>query len=145
MDKKTLIGAGLLIVVIVVSLEWLRSGPSSDVSLEVIQRDIFISAAGTGDMKTVLEMLNQGVDINVHAPFGGPTALIVAARFGHVAIVEALLERGAEVNAEDDYGQTALYFAKKNSKTRVIELLEAAGGTSPPVEKVDAQPSMSDV
>ena len=145
MDKKTLIGAGLLIVVIVVSLEWLRSGPSSDVSPEVIQRDIFISADGTGDMKTVLEMLDQGVDINVHAPFGGPTALIVAARFGHVAIVEALLERGAEVNAEDDYGQTALYFAKKNSKTRVIELLEAAGGTSPPVEKVDAQPSMSDV
>ncbi len=145
MDKKTLIGAGLLIVVIAVSLEWLRSGPSSDVPPEVIQRDIFISAAGTGDMKTVLEMLDQGVDINVHAPFGGPTALIVAARFGHVAIVEVLLARGAEVNAEDNYGQTALYFAKKNSKTRVIELLEAAGGTSPPVEQVDAQPSMSDV
>lgn len=145
MDKKTLIAVGLLVVVLVVSLEWLRSGPSSDVPPEVIQRDTFISAAGTGDMKTILEMLDQGVDINVHAPFGGPTALIVAARFGHVAIVEVLLERGAEVNAEDDYGQTALYFAKKNSKTRVIELLEAAGGTSPPVEKVDAQPSMSDV
>ncbi len=145
MDKKMLIGVGLLIVVIVVSLEWLRSGPASDVSPEVIQRDIFIGAAGSGDMETMLEMLEQGVDINVHAPFGGPTALIVAARFGHIAIVEVLLERGAEVNAEDDYGQTALYFAKKNSKTRVIELLEAAGGTAPPVEQVDAQPSMSDV
>ena len=145
MDKKTLIAVGLLIMVIVVSLEWLRSGPSSDVSPEVIQRDIFIGSAGSGDMTTVLEMLEQGVDINVHASFGGPTALIVAARFGHVAIVEVLLERGAEVNAEDDYGQTALYFAKKNSKIKVVELLEAAGGTSPPVEKVDAQQPLSDV
>ncbi len=145
MDKKTLIAVGLLIMVIVVSLEWLRSGPSSDVPPEVIQRDIFIGSAGSGDMQTVLEMLEQGVDINVHASFGGPTALIVAARFGHVAIVEVLLERGAEVNAEDDYGQTALYFAKKNSKIKVVELLEAAGGTSPPVEKVDAQQPLSDV
>lgn len=145
MDKKTLIGVGLLAVVIIFSLEWLRSGPSSDVPPEVIQRDIFIGAAGSGDMQTMLEMLEQGVDINVHASFGGPTALIVAARFGHVAIVEALLAHGADVNAEDNYGQTALYFAKKNSKTRVIELLEAAGGTSPPVEPVDTQPAMSDV
>ncbi len=144
MDKRTLIGVGLLVVVIIVSLEWLRSGPSPDVPPEVLQQD-FIGAAGSGDMKTMLAMLEQGVDINVHAPFGGPTALIVAARFGHVAIVEALLERGAEVNAEDDYGQTALYFAKKNSKTRVIELLEAAGGTSPPVEQVDTQQPLSDV
>ena len=145
MDKKTLIAVGLLAVVIIVSLEWLRSGPSSDVPPEVIQRDVFIGAAGSGDMQTMLEMLEQGVDINVHASFGGPTALIVAARFGHVAIVEALLAHGADVNAEDNYGQTALYFAKKNSKTRVIELLEAAGGTSPPVEPVDTQPAMSDV
>lgn len=145
MDKRTLIGVGLLAVVIIVSLEWLRSGPSSDVPPEVIQRDVFIGAAGSGDMQTMLEMLEQGVDINVHASFGGPTALIVAARFGHVAIVEALLAHGADVNAEDNYGQTALYFARKNSKTRVIELLEAAGGTSPPVEPVDTQPAMSDV
>ena len=145
MDKRTLIAVGLLAVVIIVSLEWLRSGPSSDVPPEVIQRDVFIGAAGSGDMQTMLEMLEQGVDINVHASFGGPTALIVAARFGHVAIVEALLAHGADVNAEDNYGQTALYFARKNSKTRVIELLEAAGGTSPPVEPVDTQPAMSDV
>ena len=145
MDKRTLIAVGLLAVVIIFSLEWLRSGPSSDVPPEVIQRDIFIGAAGSGDMQTMLEMLEQGVDINVHASFGGPTALIVAARFGHVAIVEALLAHGADVNAEDNYGQTALYFARKNSKTRVIELLEAAGGTSPPVEPVDTQPAMSDV
>lgn len=145
MDKKMLIAVGLLIAVIVFSLEWLRSRPSSGVPQEVIQQDIFIGSAGSGDMKTMLEMLEQGVDINTHAPFGGPTALIVAARLGHIDIVEMLLARGAEVNAEDDYGQTALYFAKKNSKMRIVELLEAAGGTSPPVEKVDSPQPLSDV
>ena len=53
MDKKTLIAVGLLVVVIVVSLEWLRSGPSSDVPPEVLQRDVFIGSAGSGDMKTM--------------------------------------------------------------------------------------------
>ncbi len=145
MDKKMLIAVGLLIVVIVFSLEWLRSGSSSDVPPEVIEWDIFIGSAGLGDMRTVMDMLEQGVDINAHSPFGGPTALIVAARLGHIDIVEMLLARGADVNAEDDYGQTALYFAKKNSKAKVVEMLEAAGGTSPPVEAVDARQPASDV
>ena len=145
MDRRTLIAVGLLIVVVVFSLEWLRSRPSSEVPPEVMHRDIFVGSAGSGDMQTMLEMLEQGVDINVHAPFGGPTALIVAARFGHIDIVETLLARGANVNAEDDYGQTALYFAKKNSKTEIIEMLEAAGGTSPPVKAVDARQPLSDV
>ncbi len=145
MDKKMLIAVGLLIVVIVFSLEWLRSGSSPDVPPEVMQQDIFIGSAGSGDMKTMVDMLEHGVDINARSLFGGPTALIVAARYGHIEIVKTLLARGAEVNAEDHYGQTALYFAKKNSKIKVIEMLEAAGGTSPPVKKVDTPQPLSDV
>ena len=79
MDKRTLIGVGLLVVVIVFSLEWLRSGPSDDIPPEELHRDIFIESAGLGDMETMLAMLELGVDINVHGVFGGPTALIVAA------------------------------------------------------------------
>ena len=74
-----------------------------------------------------MEMLDNGADINVHNQVFGHTALIVAARFGYIKIVQALLDRGAEVNAEDNYGHTALYWAIKNKKAAVVELLEAAG------------------
>ncbi len=145
MDKRTLIGIGLLVVVIVFSLEWLRSGPSLEIPPEVLQQDIFIESAGLGDATTMLEMIEHGVDINGHNPVFGHTALIVASRFGHYKIVQTLLDRGAEVNAEDDYGFTALYWAKKNHKDKVIELLESAGGTSPAVKGEGEEPPVSDV
>ncbi len=145
MDKRTLIALGLLVVVIVFSLEWLRAGPTLEIPPEVLQQDIFIESAGLGDATTMLEMIEHGVDINGHNPVFGHTALIVASRFGHRKIVQSLLDRGAEVNAEDDYGYTALYWAKKNHKGEVIEMLEAAGGTSPAVEGDGARPAVSDV
>ena len=37
----------------------------------------------------------------------GATPLILAARAGNTALVDALLERGADPNAEDGFGQTA--------------------------------------
>ena len=144
MDKKTWVAVGLLIVVVVFSLEWLRSGPSPDDVQESV-RDLFIGSAGSGDLQTVQELLDDGVDVNVHGSFGGPTALIVAARLGHVDIVKTLLAHGAEVNAEDDYGQTALYFAKKNNRARIVAILEAAGGTSPPLDPLDTGGPLSDV
>ena len=103
MDKKTLIGVGLLVVVIVFSLEWLRSGPTLEIPAEVLQQDIFIESAGLGDATTMLEMIEHGVDINGHNPVFGHTALIVASRFGHRKIVQSLLDRGAEVNADDAF------------------------------------------
>ena len=145
MDKRTLIGIGLLIVVIVFSLEWLRSGPSLEIPPEVLQQDIFIESAGLGDATTMLEMIEYGVDINGHNRVFGHTALIVASRFGHYKIVQTLLDRGAEINAEDDYSFTALYWAKKNNQDKVIELLESSGGTSPAVEGEGVKQPASDV
>ena len=140
MDKKNMIAVGLLIAVIVFSLEWLRSGPSFQVSSQVPDEapweDSFIVATGEANLPAMMEMLDNGADINVHNQVFGHTALIVAARFGYIKIVQALLDRGAEMNAEDNYGHTALYWAIKNKKAAVVELLEAAGETAPSVEEV---------
>ena len=68
MDIKTLIGVGLLVVVIVFSLEWLRAGPTLEIPPDVLQQDIFIESAGLGDATTMLKMIEQGVDINGHNP-----------------------------------------------------------------------------
>lgn len=54
--------------------------------------------------------------------------LIEAARTGDAAAVEALLAKGADVNAKDDRtGGTALMFAALEGHTDVVRLLVAAG------------------
>lgn len=53
----------------------------------------------------------------------GATALYHASRSGKLAVVELLLERGAEVNKEDIKGRTALFKARAGGFDEVVELL----------------------
>ena len=58
-------------------------------------------------------------------PLGGP--LIDAAQRGDVEAVESLLEEGADVNAAQGDGMTALHWAAERGHAAVAELLIAAG------------------
>ena len=44
--------------------------------------------------------------------------------YGHAAIVELLLAAGAEVNAKNESGWTALHYAASNGHASVVELIE---------------------
>jgi ankyrin repeat protein len=46
-----------------------------------------------------------------------------ATRFGHLPIVEKLLDGGAKVNAKDEYGNTSLFFATYGGHLPVVEKL----------------------
>jgi Ankyrin repeats (many copies) len=64
----------------------------------------------------------------------GLTALIRASLLGHLDVVQALIAKGANVNAKDDRGLTAL-MATTNAKIRAV-LVEAGAipwGNHPPV------------
>ncbi|KAI1408750.1 ankyrin repeat-containing domain protein [Hypoxylon sp. FL1857] len=50
-------------------------------------------------------------------------SLIYAARYGYCDIVTTLLDAGADINFQDDYGNTALQFSCWNSHSRVTQLL----------------------
>jgi ankyrin repeat protein len=74
---------------------------------------------------------------NVNAHFGLPnrTALQQAAEAGHLEIVSHLIQAGAEVNARNKFGRTALFHAMHRSHAnpettgRVIALLVSKGAT----------------
>ena len=53
--------------------------------------------------------------------------LIVAAFLGRTGAVQILLERGADVNAEDKGGRTALSLAKSFGRSNIVEMLVNAG------------------
>ncbi len=67
------------------------------------------SAAGKTDILSVL--LNHNADTIHLLDYGRQTALHYAARHGRQDVVKLLVEKGAEVEAQNDNGQTALHCA----------------------------------
>jgi hypothetical protein len=57
----------------------------------------------------------------------------MASRKGHLQVVRRLLEGGAETDAKDSYGNTALHAASRNGHLEIVELLLSKGA------KVDAK------
>jgi hypothetical protein len=53
-----------------------------------------------------------------------------AAAAGHLDVVRALLQGGAELNVMTDKGATALKFAEDNGHPDVVEFLKSAGGVT---------------
>ena len=57
----------------------------------------------------------------------GQTPLSQAAEMGHQAVVELLLQRGAQIEARNEYGQTPLSWAARMGHRAVVELLLQRG------------------
>ena len=71
----------------------------------------------------VNEALEAGAPVDAKDS-GGRTALIFAARFGYMDTVQALIDKGADVNAKGtEYGTTALRWAALEGHTEVVKVL----------------------
>ena len=86
-----------------------------------------VAAAADQDREGVLALLGEGVDVSVARP-DGATALLWAAHWDDIDLVERLLQAGADVNAADDHGVTPLERAAENASVVMVEMLLAAGG-----------------
>jgi uncharacterized protein len=82
----------------------------------------WLAASKIGDLQTLQQLLDKGVDINAHSQ-QGQTALMLAASERLAPVAEFLIQRGAEVNLRNDYGLTALMVASMNDSTEIVELL----------------------
>ena len=67
--------------------------------------------------------VGEGRRCQCSVPIVGTRALIVAAAHGHTDTVQALLDAGADVNAEDFTGWTALHAAAFNGDPEIVQLL----------------------
>jgi ankyrin repeat protein len=74
-------------------------------------------------IRTIAE---EGVDVNVYADANGESSLYRATRFGRVAVVQGLLELGADVGRTAN-GTTCLCVAARNGHLAMLELLVKKG------------------
>ena len=71
----------------------------------------------------IVKYLVKGADINAKQN-NGFTALMLASQSGHFEIVKFLVENGANVNARNEVGRTALYLAQTD---KIEQYLKSKG------------------
>ena len=85
---------------------------------------VFDMAITYNNIFTVKYLIKRGIDINATNRRSGFTALMAAACYGRVEIVQILLECGVDQKAKDLKGFTAIDFARKMNKKSVLALLD---------------------
>lgn len=82
---------------------------------------IFV-AARNGDAKGVTSALNDGEEINALND-SGLTALMIAARWGHINVARLLLEAGASPSIKSKFGQLPAEIADRYNHNEISELI----------------------
>ena len=77
-----------------------------------------------GKWDNVRCLLENGVNPNISDQLEGTTPLISAAYQGHLDTIMLLVEKGANLEAKDKMGATALDKAKQHDHTAIVALLE---------------------
>ncbi len=82
--------------------------------------------AATGGQVAVIQLLlDKHAYIDAESP-NGTTPLMMAAQYGTLAAVKALMEAGADPALKNQLGQTARDFAERGGRQDVVDLISAA-------------------
>lgn len=70
-----------------------------------------------GDKKLIEMVSDYNIDFEKKDHIGDITPLMIAAGVGNIVYMEFLLEKGVNPNMKDTYGQSALFYALRNTDT----------------------------
>jgi ankyrin repeat protein len=100
----------------------------ADVSVTDSRKNTALSCAvENGGIESVALLRQAGAKGSVDEERVRRTAILRAARRGHVERVQQLLQMGVSARAADEYGVTPLHEAARNGHTKVVAVLLAAG------------------
>ena len=84
---------------------------------------LLLNAAKHGKVDCVVNLINDGANVNFATRCYGTTPLHWACLIGHEKVVQILLDRGAKVKARNKDGMVALHYACRESHLRITRLL----------------------
>jgi uncharacterized protein len=95
---------------------------------------LLVQAIRSESLPVVRALLKAGADVNCVELHDGSreTALMTAAMYGNLTLVQLLVEAGAEVNARSAKGDSALDLARLLRREKLAEFLQAAGAEERP-------------
>lgn len=97
------------------------------------------NAAGLGDIDGAIACIARGAKVN-NADYDGRTPLHIACSDGQEAMVELLLENGANPLAKDRWGSTPLDDARRHEFAEIISFIEHFIATRPLVVSINPTP-----
>lgn len=77
----------------------------------------------TNDINAIRQHIAAGSDLNVKDPFGGSSPLITASLFGNLEAATLLVNAGAELNAKNNEGSTAVHTAAFFCYPEIVKML----------------------
>ena len=112
----------------------------ADVNIKYLDGRSLLITAGALNKEAIMKQLLEREDIDVNVvTSNGVTALMWSAYQGYPDVMKTLLEKGADLNATDDQGKTALDYARlgdSENKEFIIEYLEAYDSSETAEEEV---------
>jgi ankyrin repeat protein len=110
--------------------------PNVSVSIRTLELPALAFAAYFQNLEQLRELLNRGANPNTKGSRGlTPLMAACVSEFQNPAVIETLLAKGADLDARDELGRTALDWALLQGETAVVQKLRAAGAhtMAPPV------------
>ncbi|MHB1142055.1 MAG: ankyrin repeat domain-containing protein [Sulfuricaulis sp.] len=88
-----------------------------------------LALAGAGKVAEIRSMLDRGANPDARISDGHITALHRAVEQNQLEVIQLLIERGADINAETSYGITPLVLAATTGRESAVRLLHAHGAS----------------
>jgi ankyrin repeat protein len=128
---KLLLNKGAAVDAATTGAVQVRKGP---VALSHLTALMYAAPYGTPEL--VRTLIDAGAKVNARDIRDmTPLMLAVSSETQNAEVVRLLLEKGADVKAKSNLGETALDWARKFGNPAVIQMLERAGGTSTPAAR----------
>jgi ankyrin repeat protein len=103
---------------------------------------MLMTAARTGKVDAVRVLLTRGANVHAKEPRRGQDAIMWASAEGHVEVIEALIEAGADFKTPLDSGFTPFLFAVRQGRIPAARALLKAGADVNEAVKVRTNPKL---
>jgi len=100
----------------------------------------FCSKGMTSSVKIMLDMKSIDVEARDGEDFGGMTCLIIAAAFGFLDICRLLIDKGADIEANDGITWNPLHWAVREGHIEIVRLLCDNGADVEACDRINGRP-----